>query len=107
MTDDLISRQAAIDLFRDNCYLVRLFSNSIEEGMTLTGIEQALNVLPTVQPKTGHWIIVFNPTPFYNDDGTTEARPMGYRCSGCKQLNPWYKFRYCPNCGAKMEGEVS
>ena len=84
MRDDLISRQAAIDLIRENCYLVRLFSNSIEEGMTLTGIEQALNVLPTVQPKTGRW--------------------FGTVCSACGESYPYnYDAKYCPNCGARME----
>lgn len=48
--DDLISRQAAIDFIRDHSYPVRYDRTSIEQGMTLTGIEQALNEVPSVLP---------------------------------------------------------
>lgn len=90
--DDLISRQAAIDFIKDHSYPVRYDSNSIEQGMTLTGIEQALNEIPIVQPeqKTGQWLI--------NSDGYYPY------CSICKN-EPQGRIMtdYCPNCGAKME----
>lgn len=28
-----------------------------------------------------------------------------YHCSACKELSDW-DHRYCPNCGAKMDGGV-
>lgn len=58
MDNDLISRQAAIDFIKAHSYPVRYDRNSIEQGMTLTGIEQALKEVPSAQPKqkTGHWI---------------------------------------------------
>ena len=28
------------------------------------------------------------------------------RCSACRQFNKYHeKYNYCPNCGAKMDGE--
>ena len=46
---DCISRQAAIDFIKDHSYPVRYDSNSIEQGMTITGIEQALNEIPSAR----------------------------------------------------------
>ena len=88
MNDDLISRQAAIDFIKDHSYPVRYDRTSIEQGMTLTGIEQALNEVPTVQPvqKTGRWI----------DDNCSECGQYVYHGDA---------NNYCPNCGAKMESE--
>lgn len=92
---DLISRQAAIDFIKEHSYPVRYDRTSIEQGMTLTGIEQVLNEVPAIQPKqkTGRW---------EHDGGKFANR---WICSQCS-----YKFyfekseaKYCPNCGAKMD----
>lgn len=97
MNNDLISRQAAIDFIKDHSYPVRYDNTSIEQGMTVTGIEQALNEMPSIQPKqkTGRW---------EHDGGHFANR---WICSQCG-----YKFyfekseaKYCPNCGAKMESD--
>lgn len=93
--DDLISRQEAIDFIKDHSYPVRYDSNSIEQGMTITGIEQALNEVPSIQPeqRTGYWIHV--------DE-------LWYRCSECdahREMRCGFFESYCPNCGAKMETE--
>lgn len=97
MSDDLISRQAAIDFIKEHSYPVRYDNTSIEQGMTVTGIEQALNEMPSIQPnqKTGRW---------EHDGGHFANR---WLCSQCG-----YKFyfekseaKYCPNCGAKMESD--
>lgn len=91
MDDDLISRQAAIEFIKDHSYPVRYDETSIEQGMTLTGIEQALNEVPTIQSqqKTGRWLI--------NSDGYYPY------CSICKN-EPQGRIMtdYCPNCGAWM-----
>lgn len=47
MSDDLISRQAALEIIKEHSYPVRYDRNSIEQGMTITGIEQALNEAQT------------------------------------------------------------
>lgn len=89
--NDLISRQAAIDFIKDHSYPVRYDGNSIEQGMTVTGIEQALNEMPSIHPKqkTGRWIDM--------DDHVM--------CSCCGATHYGADKNYCPNCGAKMESE--
>lgn len=48
--------------------------------------------------KTGHWIKLIEDYPLYD---------MRYKgCSICRTHYPTYeirRFKYCPNCGAKME----
>lgn len=47
------------------------------------------------QPKMGHWIKTIS------ENGVTSA----VRCSECGfEDNRYMLFRYCPNCGAKMQG---
>ena len=76
MNDELISRQAAIDIvFRSP-----FFSDSLTEE---------LRALPSVQQKTGRWI---NISPLL-----TAAR-----CSECKSAFA-ERTNYCPHCGARME----
>ena len=91
MNNDLISRQAAIDFIKEHSYPVRYDETSIEQGMTLTGIEQALNEVPTIQlqQKTGYWF---------------DVGSLSCRCSECGGKSN-RESRYCPNCGAKMETE--
>lgn len=59
MKDDLISRAAALRIFEEHCYPVRYDHNSIERGMTLTGIVEVLNITPPVQ----QWIPVTEQLP--------------------------------------------
>ena len=90
MSDDLISRQTAIEFIKEHSYLVRYDGNSIEQGMTITGIEQALNEVPSVQPEQ-------KTATFYIDSEGYE------RCSECNEHESGMMyFNFCPNCGAKM-----
>lgn len=95
MSDDLISRQAAIDFIKAHSYPVRYDNTSIEQGMTITGIEQALKEVPAVQPeqKIGRWIIC--------SDGYYPY------CSQClNEPKNRIMTKYCGECGAKMESEA-
>lgn len=102
MRDDLISRQAAIELIKNNSYTIIHNLNVVEKGMTLYGIIQALEYLPSVQPKTGWWKHV---------EIESNKSDTGYfmlplcECSVC-DIYVEQESNYCPHCGAKMKGET-
>ena len=86
--EDAISRQAAID----TC--LNIYFNGYKEKDLLHDIKNLPSVNP--QPKTGHWIKTIS------ENGITSA----VRCSKCGfEDNRYMLFRYCPNCGIKMEVE--
>ena len=102
---DTISRQAAIDAICEH-------GTDLERrGITVLAVvnhKQAtvdlLENLPSAQPerKTGRWIY-----------GESEVGNDGYYCSECGNFVPWIyeesamnfirEYKFCPNCGAKME----
>lgn len=93
MTDDTISRQAALkaiqDLYPD---IPRIkFGDNIrnwqQKNRQYIECENAIRMLPTSERK-GHWI----------DIGS------GQKCSECEEIQYGYdSYRYyCPNCGADM-----
>ena len=98
MNDDLISRQEVLNklnkLDQQELYLPCYFKEYIIEEV------------PSVQPKTGRWIL-----------DTTQFLPE-YVCTNCKSRFPLVasegnystlcckNMNYCPNCGAKMEDEA-
>ena len=75
---DLINREEAIEAI-DNA-LYDIFAEPKGLG------EEILNKLPSVE-KTGYWY----------DKGS-----LSCRCSECGCKSP-QEFKYCPNCGARME----
>ena len=83
---DLIDRQAAIDAIG-------------RDPMGGLNYERILKYLPTAEPKTGSWIA----------DG--QKQKHGYEwmhCSVCGFSDidvPASHTNFCPNCGARMEGE--
>ena len=109
VSEDCISKHDIWKIIEDNAYWVRYNENSTEKGMTLTGINQALNECPPVVPTVsedcisrakGEWI----PDP----DG-------GFWCSNCRAQEDEFIYgsgmryvngesKFCPNCGAKMKG---
>ena len=81
---DLISRQAVIDACEQSINILE----AVDRIMDLPSVEQ--------EPKTGHWIKTIS------ENGITSA----VRCSKCGfEDNRYMLFRYCPNCGARMESE--
>ena len=101
MTDDLISRQAVLDI-------VDSYSESQSNVEDVTqDIISDIVVLPSVkqESKTGKWV-------FKNDD---DRHCLIFTCSLCGERitllddtlkNPQEgRYNFCPNCGAKMESE--
>ena len=70
------------------------------DAITKETAEDMLNHLPSVtpQPRAGHWI--------RHDNG----KYHWYLCSCCDAMADsdakMMAYKYCPNCGAKMESEV-
>lgn len=87
---DLISRRDAIELLSDLRAECNIFSDE-EEAKMYYVLSWAIQEMKTEQ-ETGHWI----------KQGDT------FFCSECgagfDKYNLLY-FKYCPNCGAKMDGE--
>ena len=93
--DDVVSRQTAIDAFERFIHELGIEDEPYNYGEMALSVKNVPPVNP--QPKTGHWI---------------ECMPGGaeewcYKCSECnfwkykKSIN-LSKFKFCPNCGAKM-----
>lgn len=100
---DLISRQAAIEALEGEITVTgRANADAVREYAKL--ICDRIKRLPTIDPvKHGKWI-------------KNEGR-FGWHCSVCRE-DDLYAFswncdkgekelqdRYCPNCGARMDGE--
>jgi len=88
----LIDADALMEMINRHCYPVQHDMTSIEPGMTLVGIIQAVQEQPIVESerKKGKW----------TDDNA---------CPFCG-FQPWYErdihtLSFCPNCGADMRGE--
>lgn len=84
--DDCISRQDALDC---------LTATGLKKFDFILDARDKIKKLPSVtpQPKTGHWI---------DDCG-------GVKCSCCGYCidDYYYAKTYCPNCGCRMESEVT
>lgn len=91
MSDDLISRQAAID---ELLQMVEKHKDDRFRGELLhyTGVKAMIECLPTVQPQTGRWI----------SNNLILNRQICSEC-GC-YFDVLEVDNYCPNCGAFMKG---
>ena len=124
--DDLISRQAAIDIernatvdtnpshfeahqkfkqFMDDAEISSFgrwqWSNGFNTALTAVGID--LKKMPSAQPeRKGKWIEMGT-----NKDGTHSIRCSkcggGYKTRGhARSIATKAKYKFCPNCGARM-----
>ena len=90
--NDLIGRQAAIDLFPNDALEWDTYFGYIAPHLARQMIEE----LPSAQPaRHGKWIF-----------GSTLGHSW-MKCSECcvSQDGQTLCFSYCPNCGAKMDAE--
>ena len=116
-SEDVISRQAAIDAFlteltkRERKNLLHTWSTVEVKYFVVDMLEKS----PSAQPerKKGRWIPVDSYSAFGGDEATWMAHgnPVAfYYCSECKEQayagedGDSLLTDYCPNCGAKMRG---
>ena len=129
MNDDLISRQAAIDALEEPCKVPETWTDeyAVGERAQYEKDVKALNSLPSAErreaqssgceywdsesnfctlnrpsaERLGRWIPDFN--------GKFKGGAYWFRCSRCGRTVPDVRnggWDYCPNCGAKMEGDA-
>lgn len=96
--DDLISRQAALEMLNDN-ELERQADDVFDGDLHRykRAAQRIIAQLPTIEPKRGKWI--YKTQNVKGGKGQTYGK---WQCSCCKKKEP-RRRGYCPNCGAKME----
>lgn len=101
----LIDADALMGTLAHKSYSVTDFWNCRGAGMFLFGIEQAVNEQPTIDAvPIRHGMFVGT-----EYDGFADGNPVYYewKCSECgcvfEEEEPTY--RYCPQCGARMDEE--
>ena len=87
MNDDLISRQAAIAVADSSDYV----GLSVDDVKKVTDeVVKGLKRLPSIDAvKHGRWI---------------RLGDNSYKCSECGEVSCCFA-NYCPDCGARMDGE--
>ena len=97
----LIDADALMKVIREHDYPLRSHFNSTDNGMFTIGVQQAVDDAPTIDAVPvvrGEWV--------KSDD--YKGWLVCSACHDCYVDNAWVngkKWRYCPNCGAKMDGE--
>ena len=86
MSEDLIRRSDAIDAVMNTEPVFAV--DSLEPYQKTKDVVEALEAIPTIEPKRGEWIDFKN----------------GWKCSACGKWNNEMS-NFCPNCGADMRGE--
>ena len=96
--DEILKKQK--DLIRRTCDEV--YANDWHDPVILAMSSVAGIVLdaPTIEiVKHGKWIEVAN----YHTWGGTRIKE--FKCSLCNEIVNWHKYKFCPYCGAKMDGD--
>lgn len=98
MNGDLISREAAIDALIRAKEPKNKGDGTVEITILTDGaIRDVINKIPTAHPeppKTGKWVI----RVIWPPDGED------CYCSECGKGECLPNWKYCPHCGARMEG---
>lgn len=105
MDGDLISRKAMLEAIDERERTARKYVPDIQDDElrpTLKSIRKFVNNRPAVDAEPvrhGRWV-------------QSRVIPSFHHCSYCKAAfemkatcNTYALFNYCPNCGAKMDGE--
>ena len=88
--DDSISRRAAVNVCNN---AIALWEPRLGCG-PLFAVRDKLADMPSAERKRGKW------TKGVGENGVTTS----LFCSECNLENRyWYKWNFCPNCGAEME----
>ena len=96
LMDDLISRQAAIEAA--DAIIARDKSGNNNVVNAMIAWREYIKHLQPAQPKRGKWIL---------DGHHVRCDQCGmYMCNTDRECDPIPRF-FCPNCGAKMDGEVT
>lgn len=114
MNDDLISRQELIEQLSDwaSAQTVSKYITSAECKAIRSGAILALDIVdkaPAVDPvRHGKWEECDYIEPCVHGFGTIRHTNAGLKCSNCVNVfkkDLLWKCNYCPNCGARMDGE--
>ena len=114
--NDLIRKSALVDALTEQAKnMAEVAANSAGQAVDYysgmkTGFASAAimaNSAPTIEPKKGKW----ETKPFSDpNDPMKDTGAVWCRCSECKTKLGVFKdgnfFNYCPNCGAKMDGDI-
>lgn len=98
--DDVVSREMAINSLIDNTYL-----DGYDLAEALDAIENK-EKLPSVTPKqkTGKWEWVqYDYNPKLGNWNCSECRSVVIECVGKEEKGGIPLYKYCPQCGAKMQ----
>ena len=93
-------RNLLIELKWQREYFKRGYVSNQEELFNLWIFDECIKALEQ-EPKTGHWIAI------------DEEPHEDYECDRCgyavstytANIEPHTEYKFCPNCGTKMEGE--
>lgn len=117
MPKEYIEREAALNLLKEpckRCYHRVACEAWVRNGTTLyDDFNYSVEDCPYFQPAAdvvevvhAKWLPYIEDVEIYNAGGFTERRQTGWVCGKCKDKSSVMSYgrKYCPNCGAKMEG---
>ena len=103
--DDLISREAAIDALGECPYNWNDWPEEIQAVNDWQDAIESIKNVPAVDAAPvahGKWIEKRYTQPIGDD---RHVNVVSYFCSACNGEHYYGGVNYCPNCGAKMDGE--